>query len=174
MIPLTPELLPEMYRWNEEEPHPEWYSCRPVRTGEAKAAYLARWKKIIASPDRRCFLLMQRENPVGKISLFDYNFRNRSAEFGYYLPERFRRRGLGTVMARLFLSEVFRDEFLALNKLIATTSSGNLPSLRLLEKVGFHLDGRQREHYWIGVERFDQLIYSLLRPEWERREGARK
>jgi RimJ/RimL family protein N-acetyltransferase len=83
------------------------------------------------------------------------------------MPERYRGKGLGSIMLTMFLKAVFLDPVLNLNKVYATTSAGNHPSMRLLEKHGFHLDGRNREHYWIEEHRHDQMIYSLLRREWE-------
>ena len=113
------------------------------------------------------FLLFRADEPVGKIGLFDYNPRNRSAEFGYYLPKSNRGAGNGSRMMKLFLKKAFADETLALHKLYATTSSGNAASNGLLQKFGFHLDGRLREHFFVGGEKYDQMIYSLLRTEWE-------
>ena len=52
-----------------------------------------------------------------------------------------------------------------LNKIYATTSSDNIQSIGLLEKAGFMLDGRVREHYWIKDKKFDQLHYSILQKE---------
>ena len=69
-------------------------------------------------------------------------------------------------MARLFLDHMFSDGTLTLNKLYASTSAGNAASVGLLESLGFHLDGRMREHYWVGDERYDQLYYSMLCREW--------
>ncbi|MBZ9623822.1 GNAT family N-acetyltransferase [Clostridium sp. FP2] len=45
-------------------------------------------------------------------------------------------------------------------------SSNNIPSIKLLEKFGFKLDGRLREHYWINEEKYDQFNYSMLKCEW--------
>lgn len=41
-----------------------------------------------------------------------------------------------------------------------------IPSICLLKKLGFQLDGRMREHYWINGQKYDQLVYSLLKNEW--------
>lgn len=51
-------------------------------------------------------------------------------------------------------------------KIYATTSSKNYPSMKLLETYGFKLEGRLREHYWINDNKYDQLVYSLLKKEW--------
>ena len=57
-----------------------------------------------------------------------------------------------------------------LNKIYAETYEGNIGSVKLLEYFGFKIDGRMREHYWFedGKVKYDQLVYSLLKSEWEK------
>jgi RimJ/RimL family protein N-acetyltransferase len=74
---------------------------------------------------------------------------------------------LGSIMLRKFLQVSFQNEVLTLYKIYATTASNNYPSIKLLEKFQFKLDGRLREHYYIHDHKYDQLIYSILRQEWE-------
>ena len=93
--------------------------------------------------------------------LFDYNTRNQSKEVGYYISPSFRGKGLGFLMLSLLITRALSDEC-GLNKIYATTSSDNIQSIGLLEKTGFILDGRLREHYWIKENKFDQLHYSML------------
>jgi Acetyltransferases, including N-acetylases of ribosomal proteins len=167
---LTP--LPEwqielLYRWTAEEPEMERFTCRPVGVLTSPEAYAERTLTDIAEGKKRIYLLCEDGGtPLGKITLFDLNARNRSAEFGYYLPVQNRGRGLGAVMLQNFLNTVFSDEALCLNKLYATTASNNIPSVSLLKRHGFTLDGRMREHYWIGADQYDQLIFSMLKREW--------
>jgi hypothetical protein len=52
------------------------------------------------------------------------------------------------------------------NKIYATTREFNKPSVAILEYCNFHLDGRNRVHYWIDDKKYDQLAFSLLREEW--------
>ena len=100
------------------------------------------------------------------VTAFDYNPRNQSAEFGYYLPQTHRGEGYGSLLVKAFLNAMFQDDVWQLNKLYATTASGNIPSVTLLERLGFHLDGVIREHYWIAGHVQDQLHYSFLKREY--------
>ncbi|QNK42620.1 GNAT family N-acetyltransferase [Caproicibacter fermentans] len=167
LVPLTPKHLPELYRWVLEEKHHEFYSCRPVLTPASFQEYREKWLSLLEDKNARHFVFLSGGELIGKIDLFDYNPRNRSAEFGYYLPEQDRSRGLGSILLRAFLTAVFEDRDLNLNKVYATTASNNFPSVSLLQKYGFHLDGRMREHYRIGEAWFDQLIFSLFKAEWD-------
>ncbi len=162
--------IPALYQWEQEETHMEYFTCRPVPSYASYETFADPLLPKNTTGIKRNYLLVKKDAvtiPVGKITLFDINPRNRSAEFGYYMPERYRGKGLGSIMLRKFLITVFLDPILKLNKVYATTSAGNLLSMKLLEKHGFHLDGRNREHYWIKEHRYDQMIYSLLRREWE-------
>lgn len=161
-----------LYRWVKEEQHMEYFTCRPVPSYESYEAYAATMLAKSTAGIKKIYLLVNKNDiitPLGRITLFDINPRNQSAEFGYYMPESLRGKGLGSVMLSKFLTVVFHDQVLNLNKVYATTSAGNLLSMKLLEKQGFHLDGRNREHYWIEGHRYDQMVYSLLRREWEER-----
>lgn len=167
LVPLAVEHIGLLHRWYTAEEHMAFYTCRPTHKPGPIEEYREKWRKHLNGSSMKYFLLFSGDEPVGKIGLFDYNPRNRSAEIGYYLPESNRGTGNGSRMMELFLKEAFGDEMLALHKLYATTSSGNAASNRLLQKFGFHLDGRLREHFFVDGEKYDQMIYSLLRTEWE-------
>lgn len=166
LVLLTNKYFNELYNWQITETHFDYYTCRPVNLVNSYNEYENKLKESIQN--KKTYILISKDNcnvPLGKISLFDYNSRNHSAEFGYYLPEPNRNNGLGSIMLKLFIAKAFKDNILNLNKLYATTSSNNLASAKLLEKFNFTLDGRMREHYWIGENKYDQLIYSILKKE---------
>jgi Acetyltransferases, including N-acetylases of ribosomal proteins len=167
---LGPEHFKDLFNWILNENNYEYFTCRPVLKNQNSGNFTTKLAESINDKNRRWFVLTYKEDsatPLGKINLFDYNSRNHSAEFGYYFPECNRSKGFGSIMLKMFLKEAFDDKELNINKLYATTSSNNTASIRLLEKHGFKLDGRMREHYWIGEDRFDQLAYSILKAEWE-------
>lgn len=159
-----------LYRWKLEEPRHELYSCRPVNPLGTYEEFYEKIQSRFEDPGRIHRILRNREThePLGEVKGFDYNPRNHSLEFGYYLPGENRRKGYGEMMVRLFLDEVFTHPEWELNKLYATTSGNNEASKGVLEKIGFRIDGKNREHYWIDGKRYDQVIYSLLRTEWDR------
>lgn len=170
LILLTKEHFQELYNWTTIEKHFDCYTCRPVNLTASYNEYAAKLEKSIQNKNQRTYILINKENynmPLGKIRLFDYNPRNHGAEFGYYLPASNRNKGLGSIMIDLFINKTFKDTGFNLNKLYATTSSNNLASIKVLEKFNFKLDGRMREHYWIGENIYDQLIYSILKKEWK-------
>lgn len=157
-----------LYGWDQEEPHREQFTCRPVSALPDWDTFMHSLADRLESDTLRVFVLWDttRKVPLGRLTAFDYNPRNRSAEFGYYLPPAYRQQGNGRTMVRRFLITMFADSVWPVHKLYATTASGNVPSIRLLEGLGFHLDGTMREHYWFEAKMQDQLCYSLLAREW--------
>jgi ribosomal-protein-alanine N-acetyltransferase len=82
-------------------------------------------------------------------------------EIGYWLARDYRGRGLMPRAIRVFADYAFRE--LQLHKLTATTYPFNPSSARALEKAGFRLEGRLREHVRSrnGDEYYDALVYGL-------------
>lgn len=168
LLLLTEQHIQTVYNWNIAEKHFKYYTCRPLKPCQSFEEYTSKTLKAISERKQIIYVLVKRgdcNKPLGKITLFDLNTRNHSAEFGYYMPDNNRGHGLGSIMLSKFIKTSFEDYELNLNKIYATTSSNNYPSIKLLEKYGFKLDGRLREHYWINENRYDQLIYSLLKQE---------
>jgi len=168
--PLSSDQISVLYEWKLNEPNGDLYTCRPVGKLPTAHEYVESLRKKIAQEILQVYVIAEEQalsKPLGNITLFDFNRRNCSAEFGYYIPAMLRGQGIGWAMLRLLLDRVFRQEN-DLNKIYATTSSDNEPSIKLLERTGFNLDGRLREHYWTRANRYDQLHYSMLRSDWER------
>ena len=167
--------LTVIYGWIRVEPHRERYTCRPVSPLPGRRTWVRKTLQQSREGVQRTLVLIddnEPATPLGRGVAFDYNPRNRSIEFGYYLPEPNRGRGLGTHLARLLVDHLFADRGLSLNKVYATTAANNTPSVRILEALGFHLEGEQREHYWVDGTKQSQRIYSFLREEWERMSRA--
>lgn len=168
---LTEEYFKDTYSWNIAEKNFEQYTCRPLKSQESYDEYVNKMMDSIDSKKEKNYILVKKDDysmPLGKIKLFEYNPRNHSAEFGYYLPEHNRNMGLGSIILEQFINISFADNDYKLNKLYATTASNNIPSIKMLERYGFTLDGRLREHYWINESKYDQCVYSILKSEWKR------
>jgi RimJ/RimL family protein N-acetyltransferase len=76
-------------------------------------------------------------------------------------------KGYGYEAAQLALAFAFNE--LNLHRITATVFSYNTRSIALLEKLGFQREGAYREFLQRDGERYDMLLYGLLRREWERR-----
>lgn len=87
------------------------------------------------------------------------------AEVGFMLDPAFHCQGYGFES----LHEICRFAFekCALRKLTATVTVGNLGSRKVLEKVGFQLEGQLRENYFLSQTWQDDWIFGLLRREFK-------
>ena len=101
---------------------------------------------------------------IGKVNLFDYNSRNRSAELGYRLLKAYRRRGYSSTAVRALLQIAFHEA--KLHKVYAQTGSFNQPSIALLHSLGFSRDAVLRDHHKLSGKFYDDLIFSILETEW--------
>lgn len=133
-------------------------TCRPVANGIR-----------LPPTDHKVNLVFFEEGTheaVGRVQCFDFNSRNRSAEFGYCVNPLFRGRGVGSRMLTMAITALFDRE--GLNKLYCQTAEFNIASVRLLERLGMHRDGILREHHELDGKLWDDFVYSILQHEWQK------
>ncbi|UNO47848.1 GNAT family N-acetyltransferase [Alicyclobacillus acidoterrestris] len=139
---ISPEdkaIIAKLRVWDVSEANRHWYTCRPVAPVKDLHDYIDSMVERIERRVIRPFVLVSDERDeclCGKITAFDFNPRNRSAELGYYLPQMNRGMGFGRIMLRQFLHAMFEDAEWNLHKLYATTASGNQVSIHLLNRFG--------------------------------------
>ena len=84
----------------------------------------------------------------------------RSAMVGYFVDHARAGRGLATQAVRDILDVAFGE--LGLHRVEAGTHVDNVPSQRVLERVGFSLVGTLRRHLRIRGAWHDHLLYEIL------------
>ena len=103
---------------------------------------------------------------VGTLGLYRYIERDRRAELGFDLLRVHWGRGYMSEAVGALLGYAFGE--LGLNRVEATVDPLNLRSVRLLERLGFTLEGRMRERYMYKGSVHDELFYGLLKRDWGR------
>jgi ribosomal-protein-alanine N-acetyltransferase len=98
---------------------------------------------------------------LGWCSLAHWNPTFRSASMGYCLSEAAWGQGYATEAARAVLAWGF--ETLELNRVQATVDTRNAASARVLEKLGFALEGTLRQDCIVNDEVSDSWVFGLLR-----------
>lgn len=156
--------LMELKEWITIEPE-EMMTCRPV-VKKSKEDNLKSYEESIKRLTSHDFGIYEINTNLlaGKVSCFDFNFRNCSAEIGYFLIPEFRNKGYTKEALKLMLKLLF--EFEDVNKLYAQTGSFNLASIKLLESLNFKLDAKLREHHKYNEVYYDDYIYSILKSEF--------
>lgn len=102
---------------------------------------------------------------VGSVSLKNISHSMGYAEIGYGIAESHHGKGIGTASVRLLVDKIFNET--ALRKLMAFVHDQNQPSCRVLEKSEFRREGLLREHYMINGAPVNEVLYALLRHEWQ-------
>ena len=100
---------------------------------------------------------------IGTVSFLSWNKIHRNGELGYDLaPEYW---GKGFMFEALLEFLTFLLDELEVHRIEATTNENNLLSIKLLEKLGFVLEGLMREKYQINGYFHNELLYSLINSE---------
>jgi [ribosomal protein S5]-alanine N-acetyltransferase len=87
------------------------------------------------------------------------------AELGYELDRRFWGHGYATEAALALLTLGF--EQLYLHRIWAYCVAENIASAHVLERIGMHYEGCQRESEWMKGRWWDTLQYAMLEREWQ-------
>ena len=132
---------------------------------------IADWYRGLAGRDDRLDLMVVDHATgtwVGEVVLNDWDPGNESCNFRILIGPRGRDRGLGTEATRLLLDHAFRH--LPLHRDSLGVLAFNPRAQRVYEKVGFVVEGRERDAVLFDGERVDQVTMSVLRPEWAARQ----
>jgi RimJ/RimL family protein N-acetyltransferase len=86
------------------------------------------------------------------------------ADVGFTLAPEHQGRGYATEAVRAVLHHLFAER--GLRRVSAECDARNHRSARLLERVGFRLEGRRPAFTWIKGEWTDDLLFGLLSENW--------
>ncbi|TQO06219.1 UNVERIFIED_ORG: RimJ/RimL family protein N-acetyltransferase [Citrobacter freundii] len=117
------------------------------------------------SPHWLCLVLCDKASgvPLGVTGYIQD--RNECAEVGFLLTPEAQGKGYGAESLHAVCDYAFTAG--GLRRLTACVTAGNDASRRLLEKVGFILEGTLRESYWLHQTWHDDWIFGLLKHEYQ-------
>ncbi|WP_454085273.1 GNAT family N-acetyltransferase [Georgenia sp. Marseille-Q6866] len=147
------------------------HSDEEARATGHDAAQLHGWYSgLAAREDRLDLMVVDRATGtwVGEVVLNDWDPGNESCNFRILLGPRGRDRGLGSEATRLLLDHAFTH--LPLHRVSLGVYAFNPRAQRVYEKAGFVVEGREREALRYDGARVDQVLMSVLRPEWAARQ----
>lgn len=130
---------------------------------------LEKMRAWIGKEKEHNLVIKSRENGqvIGLIGIVEDSLRYDvgSKELNFYLAEEFSRRGYMTEALNAVIRRLFEEA--GLSVVTARAFTPNAASRRLLEKLGFHLDGVLRRCVkGYGGAVFDDAVYSLLKEEF--------
>jgi ribosomal-protein-alanine N-acetyltransferase len=138
----------------------------PARTEEDFQRYLER----SAHDDFEALLLVRTgdQRIVGAVNVSQIFYGGfQSAYLGYWIGQPFARQGYMREGLALALSHVFGP--LRLHRVEANVQPTNLPSRRLVQGIGFRLEGYSPRYLKVGGRWRDHERWALLREEWRSR-----
>ncbi|MEG0772050.1 GNAT family N-acetyltransferase [Clostridium sp.] len=102
-------------------------------------------------------VLKSNDKVIGTVMLFNFDKEANQAEVGYVFNRGYWGKGYGT--ESIALVSKFGFESLKLHKLHASVVGANIGSARLLEKNGYELEGRLKDHFFIEDKYYDDLLF---------------
>ena len=92
-----------------------------------------------------------------------------SAEIGVTLAPEHQRRGFAAEALRGLLADLFGA--LGVHRVFASVDPRNGASMALMQRVGMRQEAHFRESLWFKGEWADDVVFGMLKAEWDRRKG---
>jgi ribosomal-protein-serine acetyltransferase len=101
----------------------------------------------------------------GSVRVRDIDHADRKASIGYFLGSQFIGKGIVTAALRAVLAWCFGP--LELNRIALYCATGNAPSIRVAERLGFVREGLLRQDECLHGAFVDHYVYGLLKAEFK-------
>jgi RimJ/RimL family protein N-acetyltransferase len=158
--------LPDLLEMNGDPevtrflPYPTWQSL------DDGVAWLARMEALVAAGTGRQLVLVRHADAkvLGSLLLFRYEAGSRRVELGYALGRAHWGQGLMREAIQAACTHAFGP--LGLRRIEAEVNPANVASDRLLQRVGFTLEGTLRQRWVAQDAAYDTHLYGLLAHEW--------
>lgn len=129
-----------------------------------KAFYKRSLSKFANDEDEIGLNIVLKGEIVGGTGFHEINRQDKSAEIGYWLAKEFNGRGIVTKCVKKLLDYAF-DE-MKMNRVVIKCVPENVKSRAIPERLGFTLEGIEREGGWLHTRYVDHVVYSMLAREW--------
>jgi UDP-4-amino-4,6-dideoxy-N-acetyl-beta-L-altrosamine N-acetyltransferase len=137
----------------------------------SEAEHAAWLEAALTREDRRYWIVLDNERPVGLANLARIDRANRRCDWAYYLGQTDTRgRGVGACVEYLVLNGVFGP--MGLNKLACEVFVANEAVWRLHESFGFVREAHYRDHVWKAGRFHDVYGLAILAADWAARRDA--
>ena len=117
------------------------------------------------TPTEMIFRIERDDKLIGELKFHSIRWFNRKAMLSVILIEEYQKKGIGTEALKTAIKFAF--EKMNLHRLEAEVIEFNQPSKKLVEKLGFKLEGTLREAKYSGGKYWDIYRYGLLRKEYQ-------
>lgn len=166
LIPSDPAYAELLLGWRKEANQVRFNPLASVTLEQLRqrlTAACSSFSDLQAAPE---FLFFARVDGqlAGSVTLKNISTTMGYGEIGYSIAEALQGKGVGTAIVRVFVAKIFAET--PLRRIFALVHEENQASRRLLERLGFRLEGCLREHYLIQGAPVNETFYGLLRRDW--------
>ncbi len=118
-----------------------------------------------STPTEMVFRIEHGEDLVGEIRFKSLRWFNRKAELSIIIKKEFQKKGFGKSALKMIVDYAFNK--MNLHRLEAEVIENNSPSIKLVEQLGFKLEGKLREAKYTEGGYVDILRYGILKNEYK-------
>ena len=112
------------------------------------------------------FAALLGKKAIGSVGVKRLSDTHKNAEVGWVFDARYWGRGYATEAARALMDWGFRT--LKLHRITAVCDARNVPSYRLMERLGMRREAHHVKSFFSKGEWTDDLVYAVLKDEWLR------
>ncbi len=113
------------------------------------------------------FAVVLGDKAIGSVGVKRLSDVHKGAEVGWVFGAPYWGQGYATEAARALMDWSFRT--LELRRITAVCDARNVPSYRLMERLGMRREAHHVESFFSKGEWTDDLVYAVLKDEWLRR-----
>ncbi|PYZ98908.1 RimJ/RimL family protein N-acetyltransferase [Alteribacter lacisalsi] len=144
-----------------------WMPWAPaIKTADDTKGYIRSTLKEFAEGRSLACAILYKGEVAGTAAYHVIDYGNRKTSIGYWLGENYQGKGLMTVAVRELVNYAFEE--LGLNRIEIKAGVENSKSRAIAERLGFELEGIQRESEIVAGRFVDHAAYSLLKSKWEK------
>lgn len=123
---------------------------------------------VISKPEERSeftYSIRKNNQLVGLIDIKTTDLSNKRTEIGYWLSEDFQGEGIMSRSVQRICDYAFNN--LNLNRVEIKCATGNIPSKSIAKRLGFLLEGTEREGELLSNNKYTDLeVYSMLKRDF--------
>jgi [ribosomal protein S5]-alanine N-acetyltransferase len=165
---IVPADAEDLFRIFSDEETMRYWSCRPYTSVDQARRLIASLAEaaITGAGIHWAITLRGDERLVGKCGYNEWRKAHRRGDISYIVARE--QQGKGIVGEALGAMLDYGFDHMNLHSVEAGVTPGNDASARLLQRLGFRLEGHLRESFLTDRGFVDSLIYSLLRMDWRK------
>ena len=171
---IVPADAEDLFHIFSDEETMRYWSCLPYKSVDQAHRLIEGLAKVrlAGAGINWAITLRGDERLVGKCGYNEWRKAHRRGDISYIVAGE--QQGKGIVSEALGAMLDYGFDRMNLHSVEAGVTPGNDASTRMLQRLGFRLEGHLRENFLTDRGFVDSLIYSLLRSDWESARGAAK